>query len=67
MRARRALLLAAWLGLVLLPGAALATSLRFFGTGEGGIDRVTIQIDPHKKLFAFGDLLVDTGIAPRLS
>ena len=47
-RARRALLLGAWLGLVLFPGSALATSLRFFGTGEGGIDRVTIQIDPHK-------------------
>jgi hypothetical protein len=26
-----------------------------------------IQIDPHKKLFSFGDLLVDTHIAPRLS
>jgi hypothetical protein len=26
-----------------------------------------IQIDPHKKLFSFGDLLVDTHVAPRLS
>ena len=45
---RLALLLAAWLGLLTLPGSAPATSLRFFGTGEDGIDRVTIQIDPHK-------------------
>jgi heme peroxidase len=26
-----------------------------------------VKIDPHKKLFSFGDLLVDTHIAPRLS
>ena len=28
---------------------------------------VLIHIDPRKKRFSFGDLLVDTGIAPRLS
>ena len=39
-----ALLLVAWLGL-LLPESAPATSLRFFGNGQGAIDRVTIQID----------------------
>ena len=43
-RAGLTLLLAAWLGL-LLPGAAFAASLRFFGNGDNGIDRVKIQID----------------------
>ncbi len=43
-----AVLLVVWLGL-LLPGSAPATSLRFFGHGEGGIDRVTIQIDDPAK------------------
>jgi hypothetical protein len=43
-----AVLLLVWLGL-LLPGSAPATSLRFFGHGEGGIDRVTIQIDDPAK------------------
>jgi glucose/arabinose dehydrogenase len=31
----------------LVPGAASATSLQFFGNGDNGIDRVTIQIDPQ--------------------
>jgi glucose/arabinose dehydrogenase len=43
-RARLALLLLAGLGL-LVPGSAPATSLRFFGNGENGIDRVKIRID----------------------
>ena len=45
--ARRApvvLLLIAWLALP-LPGSASATSLRFFGNGEGDIDRVKIKVD----------------------
>src|SRR5262249_60100318 len=42
--ARLATALAAWLGF-LLPGPAAATSLRFYGNGENGIDRVKIQID----------------------
>ena len=33
----------------MLPGSAPATSLRFFGHGEGGIDRVTIRIDNPAK------------------
>jgi glucose/arabinose dehydrogenase len=41
-----AVLLAALVALVALPGSASATSLRFFGNGEGGIDRVKIRIDP---------------------
>jgi hypothetical protein len=43
-----AVLLVVWLGL-LFPGSAPATSLRFFGHGEGGIDRVTVQIDDPVK------------------
>ena len=43
-----AFLLVLCLGL-LVPGSAPATSLRFYGHGAGGIDRVTIQIDDPAK------------------